>query len=78
MRPAHQGSGVGRRLAEEVIDAARQRGYAAMYLDTMPGSMQAAYSLYRAMGFAPVEKYTQNPVLRDPKALQVAYLRRKL
>lgn len=78
VRPAHQGNGIGRRLAEGVIDAARQRGYAAMYLDTMPSSMQAAYSLYRAMGFAPVAKYTQNPVLRDPEALQVAYLRREL
>jgi GNAT superfamily N-acetyltransferase len=78
VRAEHQGSGVGRRLAEAVVEAARERGYTAMYLDTMPHSMPAAYALYQAMGFVPVEKYVQNPVLRDPEALQVAYLCRKL
>lgn len=78
VRAERQGSGVGRRLAEAVIEAARARGYTAMYLDTMPHSMPAAYALYQAMGFAPVEKYVQNPVLRDPEALAVAYLRREL
>jgi ribosomal protein S18 acetylase RimI-like enzyme len=78
VRAEHQGSGVGRRLAEAVVEAARQRGYTAMYLDTMPHSMPAAFALYHAMGFVPVDKYVQNPVLRDPDALQVAYLCRKL
>ena len=36
------------------------------------------YALYRAMGFAPVEKYLQNPVIRDPEAIEVAYLRKEL
>lgn len=78
VRAEHQGSGIGRRLAEAVVDTARERGYTAMYLDTMPHSMQAANALYREMGFVPVEKYVQNPVLRDPEALQVVYLRREL
>ena len=78
VRAEHQGSGVGRRLAEAIVQAARERGYTAMYLDTMPHSMPAAYALYRAMGFVPVEKYVQNPVLRDPEALAVTYLRREL
>lgn len=78
VRAEHQGSGIGRQLAEAVIEAARRRGYTAMYLDTMPHSMQAAYALYRTMGFAAVEKYVQNPVLRDPEELHVAYLRREL
>ena len=78
VRPTHHGKGLGRALAEAIVQAARQRGYKAMYLDTMPATMQAAYALYRAMGFAPVEKYLQNPVIRDPEAIEVAYLRKEL
>lgn len=78
VRPEFQGRQIGRKLADAVVDAARERGYSAMYLDTMPASMQAAYGLYRAMGFAPVERYLDNPVLRRPDALEIAYLRKDL
>lgn len=78
VRPAHQGHQIGRQLAEAVIAAARARGYAAMYLDTMPHSMATAYSLYVAMGFTPVDRYTLNPVLLQPEALEIAFLRREL
>ena len=62
VRPQFQGLGIGRKLAEELIDGARQHGYSAMYLDTVPAAMKAAYHLYRALGFAPVERYNDNPV----------------
>jgi len=78
VRPAHHGAGLGRRLANAVVDLARQRGYTAMYLDTMPQSMQAAFSLYRSMGFTPVDRYNQNPVLRQSDALEIAFLRKEL
>lgn len=78
VRPGHHGAGLGRSLAEAVVEAARERGYTAMYLDTMPASMQAAYKLYRSMGFVPVERYNQNPVLRQSEALEIAWLRREL
>jgi putative acetyltransferase len=78
VRPEFQGRQIGRKLADAVVNAARERGYSAMYLDTMPASMQAAYGLYRAMGFAPVERYLDNPVLRRPDALAIAYLRKVL
>jgi putative acetyltransferase len=78
VRPAHQGRQIGRKLAEAVVEAARRRGYAAMYLDTMPHSMQAAYALYVAMGFAPVDCYNQNPVLLQSEAIEIAFLRREL
>jgi hypothetical protein len=78
VRPGNQGRGLGRHLAEAVVEAARVRSYTAMYLDTMPASMQAAYSLYRSMGFVPVERYNQNPVLREDDALEIAWLRREL
>lgn len=62
VRPQFHGHGIGRKLTEELIDAARQHGYSAMYLDTVPAAMKAAYHLYSTLGFAPVERYNDNPV----------------
>lgn len=78
VRPTHHGTGLGRKLAEAVIELARKRGYTAMYLDTMPQSMQAAFGLYRSMGFVPVDRYTYNPVLRQSDGLEIAFLRKEL
>ncbi len=75
VRPAQQKTGLGRQLAEQVIEIARERGYTAMYLDTMPESMQAAYRLYCAMGFTRVDRYNENPVLRQTDSLEIAFLR---
>jgi GNAT superfamily N-acetyltransferase len=62
VRPKFQGLGIGRKLAESLIDRARQHGYTAMYLDTVPGVMRAAHQLYCALGFVPVQRYNNNPV----------------
>jgi putative acetyltransferase len=78
VRAAFQGRRLGRKLAEAVVEHAREHGYSAMYLDTMPRSMRAAYALYRAMDFIPVERYNQNPTLRETNALEIAWLRREL
>lgn len=78
VRPNQQGTGLGRQLADAIVAAARDRDYTAMYLDTMPQSMQAAYRLYCAMGFTLVDRYTQNPVLRQTDALAIAFLRKEL
>jgi putative acetyltransferase len=78
VRPTFQGRQIGRRLAEAIVGEARERGYTAMYLDTMPNSMQAAYSLYRMMGFVPVDRYNENPTLRQVDSLEIAWLRREL
>ena len=61
LRPGHRGTGAGRRLAEALIDGARQRGFAWMRLDTVPG-MDAAIALYRALGFREIAPYRANPV----------------
>ena len=54
--PAGRGTGLGRRLAEALIEQARRLGYREMCLDTLP-SMAAAQDLYRSMGFVPIAAY---------------------
>ncbi|MDP9085936.1 MAG: GNAT family N-acetyltransferase [Pseudomonadota bacterium] len=61
VRPAYRGSGLGRDLANELIEEARARGYRTIMLDTL-ASMSAARMLYRDLGFAPVEPYYDNPL----------------
>jgi ribosomal protein S18 acetylase RimI-like enzyme len=61
VRPEQRGSGLGRRLVEAIVDAARERGYRRMRLDTTPG-MEAAQALYEELGFREIAPYTHNPV----------------
>jgi putative acetyltransferase len=61
LKPEFRGAGGGRRLAEAVIAAARQRGYRRLRLDTVP-AMAAALQLYQSLGFAPIDAYRTNPV----------------
>ena len=61
VRPAYRGRSLGRELANELIDDARARGYRTVMLDTLE-SMSAARTLYRDLGFVPVEPYYDNPL----------------
>lgn len=61
VRPHARGLGLGRLLAERIIEEARAAGYAEMVLDTLP-SMGAAHVLYEQLGFRPIAPYNANPV----------------
>jgi carbonic anhydrase len=62
VEPGWGGHGLGRVLAEAIIAAAREAGYARMRLDTMPALMPAAQHLYRTLGFSEIPAYYDNPL----------------
>ena len=68
---AARGTGLGRRLAEATLAWAKDAGYHAMRLDTLP-KLTAARTLYESLGFIPRAPYNVNPadkVLFYEKAL---------
>lgn len=60
VRPAFRGLGLGRQLAEAILDAARHAGYACVLLDTLD-DMEAARALYEDLGFEEVPPFYHNP-----------------
>lgn len=61
VRPAARSLGLGKRIAERLIQEAVRLGYAAMVLDTLD-RLEAAIELYRSLGFVCVEPYYDNPL----------------
>ena len=61
VRPAFRGFGLGRVLAQSLLDEARRAGYSVMLLDTLD-DMEAARGLYATLGFEEIPPYYFNPI----------------
>ena len=61
VRKAFRGFGLGRELAEAMLDCARQAGYACVLLDTLD-DMESARALYADLGFEEIPPYYQSPI----------------
>ena len=61
VRPAFRRLGLGRVLAEAILDAARQAGYTCVLLDTL-SDMETARALYTDLGFEEIPPYYHNPI----------------
>lgn len=61
VRPTFRRLGLGRMLAEGIMDGARQAGYSCILLDTL-SDMETARALYREIGFEEIPPYYHNPI----------------
>lgn len=61
VRPAFRGLGLGRQLAEAVLDAALMAGYNSVLLDTLD-DMEIARAMYEELGFKEIPPYYHNPL----------------
>jgi putative acetyltransferase len=61
VRPAFRRFGLGRALAQALLDEARRAGYSVMLLDTLD-DMEAARELYATLGFEEIPPYYFNPI----------------
>lgn len=61
VRRAFRRFGLGRHLAQALIDRARTAGYSTMLLDTLD-DMEAARGLYATLGFEEVPPYYYSPI----------------
>lgn len=61
VRPAFRSMGVGRLLAESIVDQGRLLGYDCILLDTL-SDMESARALYEDLGFTEIPPYYFNPI----------------
>jgi putative acetyltransferase len=61
VRPAFRGLGLGRQLADAVLDTARIAGYGSVLLDTLD-EMEIARTIYEELGFKEIPPYYHNPL----------------
>jgi ribosomal protein S18 acetylase RimI-like enzyme len=62
IRPKFRGKGYGRKMIDSLIEQERDIGYERMWLDSLPGKMDAAIALYRQLGFKDIPAYYDNPL----------------
>lgn len=61
VRPKFRGTGVGRLLAEGIVEQGQLLGYDSILLDTL-SDMEAARALYEDLGFQEIPPYYFNPI----------------
>ncbi len=61
VRPHFRAVGLGRQLLDLIVSEAREIGYQKMRLDTLPGKMDRAITMYRRLGFREIDRYYDNP-----------------
>jgi ribosomal protein S18 acetylase RimI-like enzyme len=61
VRPAFRRTGLGRQLAQRLVDLATQAGYSHLLLDTLD-TMEAAREMYTSLGFEEIPPYYFNPI----------------
>lgn len=61
VRPKYRGLGLADKLIQRLIADAKEIGYQAMLLDTLP-FLEAAVHLYKKLGFYEVECYNNSPI----------------
>lgn len=61
VRPAFRGLGLGRQLAQSILDAAQLNGYDSVLLDTL-NDMEIARAMYEDLGFKEIPPYYHNPL----------------
>ena len=60
VKPLYRGTGLGRLLAENIVQLGIDKKYTRMQLDTL-NSMQSAVGLYKSLGFVETDQYYNNP-----------------
>ena len=60
VKPVYRGTGLGRLLAEKIVQLGREKKYSRMQLDTL-NSMHSAVGLYKSLGFVETDQYYNNP-----------------
>lgn len=61
VRPVFRGLGLGRQLAQSILDAAQLNGYDCVLLDTL-NEMEIARAMYEDLGFKEIPPYYHNPL----------------
>lgn len=61
VKPSARGLGLGRKIAEKLIQCSKEYGYQSMVLDTLD-RLTEAIALYRSLGFRQIDPYYDNPL----------------